>query len=143
MKPPTSQKEVRQLIGVVNYYNNMWEKVSHTLAPLTNIQSSNVKFKWTKQVVDRDTFLAYTVFNKEFKINTDARKFQLGLVIIHKGKLMDFYSRKLTDDQKRYTVTKKELLGIVETINQFRTIIIGQVLRININNKNTTCIFKI
>ena len=45
MKPPTSQKEVRQLIGVVNYYNNMWAKRSHTLAPLTNIESSNVKFK--------------------------------------------------------------------------------------------------
>ena len=95
----------------------MWGKLSHTLAPLTNIESSNVKFKWTKQVVDRDTFLAYTDFNEEFKINTDARKFQSGLFIIHKGKLMAFYGRKLTDDQKRYTVTKKELLGIVETLN--------------------------
>ena len=92
--------------------------------------------------MDRDTFLAYTDFNEEFKNNTDARKFQLGSVIMHIGKLMAFYSRKLTYDQKRYTVTKKELLGIVETLNQFRTILIGQILRININNKNTTCIFK-
>ena len=76
-----------------------------------------MNFKWTKieqdnfnkirQVVDRDTFLAYTDFNEEFKINTDARKFQSGFFIIHKGKLMAFYGRKLTDDQKRYTVTKK------------------------------------
>ena len=33
MKPPTSQKEVRQFLGVVNYYRNMWARCSNTLAP--------------------------------------------------------------------------------------------------------------
>ena len=48
MNPPTSQKEVRNFIGAVNYYRNMWEIRSHTLAPLTKITPSKVKFKWTK-----------------------------------------------------------------------------------------------
>ena len=135
MNPPTSQKEARQFIGVVNYYFGMWERLSHTLAPLTNITSIIVKFKWTKtekdafneikRVAARDTLFDYPDFNEEFKINTDASKFQLGLVIIQKCKPIAFYIRKLTDAQKRYTVAEKELLIIVETLKEFRTILIG------------------
>ena len=45
MKPLTSKKEVCKFIGVVNYYYNIWERLSHMLVPLTNITSSKVKFK--------------------------------------------------------------------------------------------------
>ena len=45
MKPPTSQKEVRQFTGVVKYYRDMWERLSHTLTPLTRITSSKVNFQ--------------------------------------------------------------------------------------------------
>ena len=55
MKPPTSQKEVHQFIGIVNYYRCMWESCSHTLAPLTNITSGKVKFKYTK--IKQDAFV--------------------------------------------------------------------------------------
>ena len=56
--------------------------------------------------MDQDNLLAYTDFNKEFKINTDASKLQLGAVIIQKSKPISFYSRKITDAQKRYTFTE-------------------------------------
>ena len=72
------------------------------------------KFNWTqveqdafneiKRIVARDTLLTYPDFNETFKINNDATTFQLGAVISHKGKSITFYSRKLTDDQQRYTL---------------------------------------
>ena len=74
MKPPTSRKEVRQFIILANYYHNMWERRSHKLAPLTNIISSKMKFKWNKikqgkfneikWIVARDTLLDYPDFNE-------------------------------------------------------------------------------
>ena len=77
--------------------------------------SSKVKFKWNeikqdsfdeiKRIVDRDTLITYTDFNEEFKIHTNASDFQLGAVISQKGKPTDLYSRKLTESQKRYTVS--------------------------------------
>ena len=55
-----------------------------------------------KKIVARNTSLAYLYFNENFKIHTNASDFQLGEIIIQKGKLTAFYIRKLADSQKRY-----------------------------------------
>ena len=72
----------------------MWARFSHILAPLTNIRSSKLKFRWTKikhdafeeikRILARDILLAYTYFIEEFKIHTNASGFELGAVIIQK-----------------------------------------------------------
>ena len=94
----------------------------HTLAPLTKITSSKAKFKWTKieqdafdeimRIVARDILLDYPEFNEKFKIHNNDSDFQIGRFIIQKGKPITFYSRKITDPQKRYTLTEKDLLSI-------------------------------
>ena len=38
-----------------------------------------------KQIAAHDTLWAYTYFNEEFRIHTDARDFQLGEVISQNG----------------------------------------------------------
>ena len=74
MKAPTSLKESRKLIGVVNYYRNMWERRSHMLSNLTKITPNKVKFKWTKikqdgfnkikRIVNNGDLLSYPDFNE-------------------------------------------------------------------------------
>ena len=149
MEPPTSRKKVWKFIGVINHYHNIWPRRSHTLAPLTKILYTNRTFEWTefeqdafneiKRIVVRDTLLNYPDFNETFKIRTDASVFRLGAVIIQKGNPISFYSRNLTGYPKRYTLTKIELLSIVETLKEFRTILLGQKLRIYTYHKNLTC----
>ena len=63
----------------------------------------------------RDTLLTYLDFNEDFYIHTDARNLKLRAVILQKGKPINFYSRKHTEPQQRYTVTERELLSIIET----------------------------
>jgi hypothetical protein len=46
IKAPTTRKELRQFIGIVNYYRNMWFCRSELLAPMTSLTSSKVKFEW-------------------------------------------------------------------------------------------------
>ena len=86
-----------------------------------------------------DTLLTCPDFNETFKIHTDASAFQLGAVICQKGKPINFYSRKITDEKMRYTVTEREVLSIVETLKGFRTILFGHKLRICTDHKNLTC----
>ena len=92
MTPPTIQKGVHAFISLANYYRDIWERCSHTLETLTNLNSNTVIFKWNKpeqkyfeeidQIVDHNNLLIYPYFNKWFEINTDDREFQLGEVII-------------------------------------------------------------
>ena len=87
----------------------------------------------------RDTLLTYLDFNEAFKIHTNASAFQLGEVVIQKGKPIAFYSRKLTSAQQRYTVAERELLSILEAPKAFRTILLCQKLRIYTDHKNLPC----
>ena len=85
--------------------------------------------------MDHNTLLTYLYFIETFKINTNAGIFQLEAVIIQKSKTIDFYSRKLTGSQQRYTVKEKELLSIIETLKDYRTILLGQDIIIYTDHK--------
>ena len=91
----------------------------------------------------RDTLSTYLYFNETFKIHTGASAFQLGAVISQRCKHIAFHSRKLIYEKKRYTVMRREILIIVETLKEFRMILLGQKLRIYTDNKNLTCNFYI
>ena len=71
-------------------------------------------------------------------MHTHARAFQLGAVIHHKVKPNAFYSKKLTNAHQWYTVTYRELLSIVETLKEFRMILLGQKLRTYTDHKTLT-----
>ena len=72
IKKPTSRKELRGFIGMVNYYRDMWPKRSEILAPLASLTSDSIKWKWTeehtqafermKKVMAKETLLAYPDF---------------------------------------------------------------------------------
>jgi hypothetical protein len=145
---PKTKKELRKFIGMVNYYCDMWIRGSAVLAPLAALTSKNTKWEWTekhsqafqlmKNIVSKETLLSYPDFSLPFDVYTDASHIQLGAVICQKDKPIAFYSRKLNPAQTRYTTTECELLAIVETLKEFRNILLGQQLRVFTDHKNLT-----
>ena len=148
IKAPTTRKQLRRFIGMVNYYRDMWPQRSHLLAPLSSMTSAKVKWKWTpehqesfeqmKALIAKETLVTFPDFTQEFEIHTDASKFQLGACISQNGKPVAFYSRKLQPAQTRYTVTELELLSIVETLKEFRNILLGQRIKVHTDHENLT-----
>ena len=146
MEEPTNRKQLRGFIGLVNYYRDMWRWRSHVLAPLSVLTSKKVPWKWgeaertafleAKRIISKNAILAFPDFNKKFVIHTDASKYQLGGVITQDGKPLAFYSRKLKDAQTRYTTTERELLSIVETLKEFRNILLGHEIEVFTDHKN-------
>ena len=145
IKEPKNKKQLRSFIGIINYYRDMWIRRSHVLAPLTSLTSKEVHWKWgekekkafqlAKRIIARETLLAYPDFNKPFEIHTDASHYQLGAVISQGGKPIAFYSCKLKDAQTRYTMTKQELLSIVETLKEYKNILLGQKIQVFTDHK--------
>ena len=124
----------------------MWIRRSHVLAPLSALTTEKVKWKWeekhskafatAKKIICRETMVAYPDFSKPFVIHTDASHYQLGGVISQEGKPIAFYSRKLNPAQTRYTTTERELLSIVETLKEYRNILLGHEIEVFTDHKN-------
>jgi RNase H-like domain found in reverse transcriptase len=98
---PTKKKELRRLIGMVNYYRDMWIRRSDVLASLAALTFKTTPWKWTdehqrsfdlmKQIVSREMLLAYPDFSKPFNVYTDASHSQLGASICQNNKPIAFY----------------------------------------------------
>ncbi len=67
---------------------------------------------------------------------TDASSKQLRAVITQDNRPIAFISRKLSDAQCKYSVTKIELLAIVKTLKEFKGILWGQKLKVFTDHKN-------
>ena len=125
LKEPTSVKQLRHFLGMVDYYRDMWQRRSHILAPLTKLTGKGTPWSWgpeqdkafreIKRMMAKETILAFPDFTKPFHIFTDASNTALGAVIMQDDRPLAFYSRKMNNAQKNYTTGEQELLSIVET----------------------------
>jgi hypothetical protein len=80
--------------------------------------------------------LAYPDYSKVFEIYTDASSKQLGAVITQDDRPIAFFSRKLSDAQRKYSITKIELLAIVETLKEFKEMLWGQNIKVFTDHAN-------
>ncbi len=61
-----------------------------------------------------------------------------GAVITQKNRPLAFFSRKLTQAQQKYSVTDLELLSIVETLKEFKGMLLGQHIIVYTDHINLT-----
>jgi hypothetical protein len=138
---------------MVQYYRDLWARWSNMLAPLTSLvgecgQTKTTKAKGTKKVpwhwnevhqrafdhvkatIAKDVVLAHPDYSKNFEIYTDVFSKQLGAVITQGNRPIAFFSWKLSDVQRKYSVTEIELLAIVDTLKEFKGMLWVQNIKV-------------
>ena len=76
LTPPTTKRQLRHFLGVINFYRDMWRRRrrrSHILAPLTAMCSAKAKYVWgdkeqkafkdIKAIMSQETLLAFPDFS--------------------------------------------------------------------------------
>jgi hypothetical protein len=125
---------------MVNYHRDMWPHRSEILAPLTahtGVPKKGEKktpFLWTEKIqkafdqmkalMAADVLCAYPNHNKPFPIYTDASNYQLGSCIMQDNIPVAYYSRKLNSAQMNNAATGKELLCVIATLREFRSMLL-------------------
>ena len=103
---PRTRKQLRHVIGLVNYYRYMWKRRSHVLSPLTALLSTKSKFVWTpqcqqsfqelKKIITDEVMLSFPDYSQPFDLHTDASTYLLGAVLSQNNKPIAFFSKNST-----------------------------------------------
>lgn len=152
LQRPSNASQVRTFIGLINWYRDFWPRRSHLLSPFTQLLRGlkdkkapihwddhlNKCFEEVKQVIAADALCAYPDHNKVFEIYTDSSDYQMGSAILQDGRPVAYFSKRLSGPQTRYTTGEKELLAIVNTLAEYRTMLFGARIKIFTDHRNLT-----
>ena len=137
---PKTVKEVKQFLGLTNYYHRFilgYAKIAEPLYKL--LRKPNNKFHWDpscqlafdrlKQMLTTPPILAYSDFKSPFILYTDALDTAIGGVLgqIHNDQevVICYWSRQLTKSERKYSTVEREALAAVSAIKEFYPYLYG------------------
>ena len=136
---PRNVKELQEFLGLCNFYRRFIEGFAKITAPLLNLLKKNVTFLMAeepmaafialKNAFEKFPSLHMFIQDAETFLETDASDFAIGAVLSQKQNgfmvPISFYSRKLSDAERNYTVHDKELLAIIDAFSHWRHYLMG------------------
>ena len=139
-RAPNSRRGVQQFLGLVNYYRCFIPSFIDIAAPLTELTRKDGVFSWSgtaetafqklKEALLSAPILVFPRDEGDFVLDTDASAIGIGAVMqqVQDGeeKVVANGSKKLNKQQRRYCVTRRELLAIVVFLKEFRNYLQGK-----------------
>lgn len=127
--PPKTVKQVRRFLGMVNYFRRFIPNASTVLAPLSNLTKKDVSFKWgeleqkafdeVKRCMTESAILILPAPEDHLRLEVDASGIGVGAilyVVTVTGEVVgvvEYYSAKFTESQRKFDTSTRELLGIL------------------------------
>ena len=153
---PQSQRQLRQFIGMVNFYHRFLPHCADLMRPLhALITSSTPKsqpltwnatalaaFNATKEALVNASLLSYPTAEAPTCLMTDASDTAVGAVLQQyvdgTWHPISFFSKKMTPAETRYSTFDRELLAVYLAIRHFRHLLEGQHFHVLTDHKPLT-----
>ena len=137
---PANITELRSFLGFCSYYRRYIEHFAEIAKPLHKLTQKDTNFGWSdscqqafetlKYKLVSAPILAHPDFKQSFILDTDASGTSIGAVLsqIQDGheRVISYASRRLTKSERRYCVTRKELLAVVFFTKYFKHYLLGR-----------------
>ena len=138
---PKSATEVRQFVGLASYYRKFLPNFATICKPLHRLTEKNSSFIWNDQCQNAfDTIkhlltsapvLNYPLLQGQpFILDCDASNVGIGAVLsqLQNGeeKVISYFSKCLSNAERHYCTTRKELLALVVAVKHFHHYLFGQ-----------------
>ena len=139
--PPHDVKTLQSFLGLASYYRRFIPGFSVVASPLFALTRKNVDFVWDatcqasfdrlKELLTQAPVLAFPLFDRGFRLDTDALGDGLGAVLSQEqddgtNRPIAYASRSLQSHEKNYGVTELEALGVVWAVKHFKHYLYGQ-----------------
>ena len=147
---PKNLKELKAWLGLVNYYAKFMKNLATKLAPLYRLLKREQPWEWgpdqkkafesTKAMLKSPTMLAHFDETAPVILACDASPVGVGCVLSIVDKNRDerpvaFYSRSLTETERRYSQTDREGLAVVAGLARFNYYLTGREFTIRTDHK--------
>ena len=137
---PKNVAQLRSFNGMAQFYKRFVKGFAHVMKPLYELLKTGKTFKWTtecqrsfdsiKNSICADATLKFPEYEKPFVIFTDASDISCGAVICQCDingfyRPIEFAGASLTEQERRYSVTDREMLGIIFAVKRFHHYVDG------------------
>ena len=132
---PKNVHELRQFIGLAQYFRKFLKGFSVQIIPLTRLLRKNaawnfdaeccVAFEDVKQALCSAPVLVLPDPELPYEVITDACGMGVGCPLSQEGRPVAYEGRKLTDAETHYTTTEQEMLGVVYALTKWRCYLEG------------------
>ena len=160
-KRPESAEELRSWLGLCGYYRQFIKDYAKLAAPLENLCKKiwNKKSRRSKSIIEWDEVctksfnqlkialtsapvLSYPTKEGKFILDTDASHDCMGSVLsqIQDGqeKVIAYASKKFSQSERQYCITRKELLSVYHFVNHFRHYLLGRSFMVRTDHRALT-----
>ena len=136
---PTGSTHVRQFLGLANYFRKFVPGYSTLAAPLTRLtgkvpwtwgEAEEHAFQSLKETLSNAPVLALPDSSKPFKVISDASDYGVGAVLLQEGRPVAYFSKKLSNAERNYSTTEKELAGVLYALKEWRCYLLGQTFTV-------------
>ncbi|KAJ2891394.1 hypothetical protein MKZ38_000508 [Zalerion maritima] len=152
---PQNVKDVRSVLGFMNFYRQFVKGYSQVATPLTQLTKKDQAFEWKepqqqafnqlKELILQEPILTIPDLKTSFEAETDASEFALGGQLGQRdeeGRLrpVAFYSKKLNVPELNYQIHDKELMAIIEAFREWKHYLTGtkHPVKVYTDHKNLT-----